>query len=159
MWQANPPFKPQIQLVYMNYQCDKPSLQGNLPIKPLTKLVIISNKMWQAFAVRQFIHLTVSCISQVVPSCLLLLGNWPLDLGVTWQLQWGSRLIGYIKEYNIRSLQILLIRYKLPNGLWYRLLKSIFESNVQPELKKKPSTMVSSQIKDRISSEYLTVIL
>lgn len=72
MWQANPPSKPQIQLVYMNYQCDKPSLQGNLPIKAL---VIISNKMWQAFAVRQFIHLTVSCISQVVPSCLLLLGN------------------------------------------------------------------------------------
>lgn len=151
MWQASPPFKPQIQLVYMNYQCDKPSLQGNLPIKPLTKLVIISNKMWQAFAVRQFIHQTVSCISQVVPSCLLLLGNWPLDLGVTWQLQWGSMLIGYIKEYNIRSLQILLIRYKLPNGLWYRLLKSIFVS--------KPSTMVSSQIKDRISSEYLAVIL
>lgn len=75
MWQANPPSKPQIQLVYMNYQCDKPSSQGNLPIKPLTKLVIISNKMWQAFAVRQFIHQTVSCISQVVPSCLLLLGN------------------------------------------------------------------------------------
>lgn len=133
MWQANPPFKPQIQLVYMNYQCDKPSLQGNLPIKLWTKLVIILNKMWQAFAVRQFIHQTVSCISQVVPSCLLLLGNWPLDLGVTWQLQRETRLIGHIREYNIRSLQILLIRYKLPNGLWYRLFKSflcqMFNSN------------------------------
>lgn len=74
-------YKPQIQLVYINYQCDKPSLQGNPPInRKHSWLLTLFLKFWQAFAVRQFIHKTVPCISQVL-SCLLLLGNKPLDLG------------------------------------------------------------------------------
>lgn len=81
MWQANPPSKLQIQLVYMNYQCDKPSLQGNLPIKLWTKLVIILNKMWQAFAVRQFIH----------QNCVMYLASRPLLSAFVGELTIGFR--------------------------------------------------------------------
>lgn len=88
-------YKPQIQLVYINYQCDKPSLQGNPPINRKHSWLLTLFLKILASLRCEAIH-TQNCTMYLASPLLpAIVGEQTTGFGVTWQLQRETRLIGY----------------------------------------------------------------